>query len=311
MRRPLLKPWYRLLETPNGLLLEHGRSTVSFGGAAATQLLPALLPLLDGERTVDEIVETLGRPVAPAVENALDLLDRHGVLTDGPSPASRRLTRVERTALFLAQVALQSPERITARLAAARVLLEGDAELAAAAARLLRRSGVTCTQPGDAAPTFVATAAARAGDPLLDRRNALVLEQGAPWLPFGCFDGTSAVVGPLVVPGETACYRCFVLRRDASSGCTSELISLRAAPVRAGTAPTLVALVAAVAAEWIVRWVGLGDPGLPGTIAMVTPAPRLEVAVDALLRVPRCPVCSTVAASGLPVPWHEARWEHT
>ena len=111
------------------------------------------------------------------------------------------------------------------------------------------------------------------------------------------------------MPGETACYRCFVLRRDASSGCASELISLRAAPVRAGTAPTLVALVAAVAAEWIVRWIGLGDPGLPGTIATVTLAPRLEVAVDALLRVPRCPACSTVAASGLPVPWHEARWE--
>ena len=310
VRRPLLKPWYRLLETPDGVLLEHGRSTVSFGGAAATRLLPALLPLLDGERTVDEIIETLGRPVAPAVENALDLLERHGLLTDGPSPASRRLTRVERTALFLAQFAPQSPLRITARLAAARVLLEGDAELIAAAARLLRRSGVACTQPGDTTPTFVATATALAGDPLLERRNALVLEQRTPWLPFGCFDGSSAAVGPLVVPGETACYQCFVLRRDATSGCTSELVSLRAAPVRAGTAPTLVALVAAVAVDWIVRWVGLRDPGLPGTIATVTLAPRLELAGDVLLRVPRCPACSTVAALGLPVPWHEARWEH-
>jgi len=309
-RRPLLKPWYRLLETPEGLLLEHGRSTVSFGGAAATQLLPALLPLLDGERTVDEIVETLGRPVAPAVENALALLERHGLLTDGPCPAGERLTRLERTAFFLAQSAPQSPPRITERLAAAGVLLEGDAELAAAAARLLRRSGVACTRPGGARPTFVATAAPRAGDPLLDRRNAVVLEQGTAWLPFGCFDGATATVGPLVVPGETACYRCFVLRRDASSSCTPELISLRPAPVRAAIATTLVALVAAVAAERILRWIGLGDPALPGTIATVTLAPRLEVACDVLLRAPRCPACSNLAASGLPVPWHEARWEH-
>ena len=308
-RRPLLKPWYRLLQTPEGILLEHGRSTVSFGGAAATQLLPALLPLLDGERTVDEIVETLGRPVSPAVEHALELLDRHGLLTEGPAPATGAPTAIERTALFLSQLAPLPPGRVAERLAAARVLLEGDTELAAATARVLRRSGVACTRPGGAPPTFVATAAARAGEPLLDRRNELALEQGTAWLPFGCFDGLVAGVGPLVVPGETACYRCLVLRRDATAGCTSELISLRSAPARATTAPALVALVAAVAAEWVLRWLGLGDPALPGTVATLTLVPRLELAGDVVLRAPRCPACSGLATSGLPLPWHEARRE--
>lgn len=306
-RLPLLKPWYRLLETPDGLLMEHGRSTVCFGGAASTQLLPALLPLLDGSRTVDEIVDALGRPVEAAVENALGLLTRHGLLTEGPGPGAAPPSRVERTALFLAQAAPLPPARIRDELETARVLLEGDRELAAATSRLLRRSGVSCVS-SESAATFFATAATRAGDPLLDRRNAHVLEHGTPWLPFGCFDGAAATVGPLVVPGETACYRCFVLRRDASSGCTPELVSLRPVAVRAPIAPTLVAAVAAIAAERILRWLGLADPRLPGTVATMTVAPRLELADEAVLRAPRCPACSGTGASGPPLPWHEARW---
>ncbi|MDQ3067210.1 MAG: TOMM precursor leader peptide-binding protein [Actinomycetota bacterium] len=302
---PLLKPWYRLLETADGIVLEHGRSTVGFGGAAATQLLPALLPLLDGERTVDEIVDVLGRPVESAVENALGLLARHALLTEGP-PALPR-SRVERTAIALAQMAPLSPSRIAGRLAETRVLVEGDAGLASATARLLRRSGVTVLRSGDEAATFVATAG-RAGEPQLDLRNELALEHGTTWLPFGCFDGAAATIGPLVVPGETACYRCLVLRRDASSGCTSELVSLRAVPVRAPLAPTLVTLIASVATERILRWIGFGDPTIPGTVATLTTVPRLGLTDDVLLRAPRCPACSGIAASGLPVPWHEARW---
>lgn len=306
-RLPLLKPWYRLTATPEGVLLEHGRSTVSFGGAAATQLLPVLLPLLDGERTVAEIVELVGRPVEPAVDKALALLARHGLLTDGP-PLPRELAPgLRRAALYLAQSAPDPPAGVAERLAGARVLLEGDDELAAAVARLLRRSGVARSTGTD--PTFVATAAAVAGEALLERRNTLALESGVPWLPFGCFDGRTATIGPLIVPRETACYRCLVLRRDASTACAAELKSLRPLPLNASNGPALAALVAAIAAERIVRWIGLRDPALPGAVVSVESAPDLAVTDELLLRVPRCPACSGLAGAGQPVPWHEAPWE--
>ncbi len=308
-RLPLLKPWYRLLATPEGITLEHGRSTVSFGGAAATRLLPALLPLLDGERTVDEILDLVGRPAEPAVDKALTLLARHGLLTDGPPLGPELTAELRRTATYLAQTAPDPPARIAERLASARVLLEGDDELVAAVARLLRRSGIAQARSPDEEPTFVATAAAVAGDPLLDRRNALALGAGTTWLPYGCFDGRSATVGPLIVPRETACYRCFVLRRDASTACTAELGSLRSVPLTARNGPALVALVAAIAAERIVRWLGVRDPALPGAVVSVEVAPELVVSDELLLRVPRCPACSGLAEAGQPVPWHEARWE--
>ncbi len=306
--RPLLKPWYRRATTPEGMLLEHGRSTVSFGGAAAVKLLPALLPLLDGEQTVDEIVAAIGLQARPAVENALALLAEHGLLAEGPPLDGDLPLGLRRTAAYLAQAGRESPRQIAERLAAARVLLEGDGELVVAVARLLRRSGVARARPGED-PSFVATAAALAGDPLLERRNAAALDSGCAWLPFGCFDGRSATVGPLVVPRETACYRCLVLRRDASTSCLPELASLRRLPLRAIVAPPLLALVAALAAEAIVRWLGVRDPGLPGVVLTVEAALELSMTTDHVLRVPRCPACSGLAAVGAPVPWHEARWE--
>lgn len=305
-RLPLLKPWYRLAATPEGVLLEHGRSTVSFGGAAASRLLPALLPLLDGERTVDEIVGLIGRPAEPAVDNALRLLTEHGLLTDGPSLPRDLPPGQRRTTLYLSQSASDPPARIAERLAGARVLLEGDDELAAAVARLLRRCGVARATGDD--PTFVATAAAVEGDPVLERRNTLALDTRIEWLPYGCFDGRTATIGPLVVPRETACYGCLVLRRDGSSACVAELGSLRSVPLAATNGPALVALVAAVAAERIIRWIGLRDPALPGTVVSVETAPELAVSDELLLRVPRCPACSGLAAVGRPVPWHEAIW---
>ena len=305
-RLPLLKPWYRLAATPEGMLLEHGRSTVSFGGAAATRLLPVLLPLLDGERTVDEIVELVGRAAEPAVDNALTLLARHGLLTDGPPLPLDLEPALRRTALYLSQHARESPALIAERLASARVLLEGEDELTAAVGGLLRRSGVVHSTADE--PTFVATAGV-AGDASPGRRNVLALDSGTAWLPYGGFDGRSASVGPLIVPRQTACYHCLVLRRDGSTACAAELRSLRAVPLNATHGPALMALVAAIAAERIVRWIGGRDPSLPGTVESVEVAPDLADSDETLLRVPRCPACSGLAEIGVPVPWHEALWQ--
>src|SRR6266849_5924849 len=65
---PYLAPWYRITDVEGGLALEHGHSVVRLDGAATRRLLPALLPLLDGTRTVDQVVTCVGEPARPAVE---------------------------------------------------------------------------------------------------------------------------------------------------------------------------------------------------------------------------------------------------
>lgn len=303
--RPLLKPWYRLLELPDGLLLEHGRAVVSFSGRAATVLLPRLLPLLDGSRTEHEVVAAVGERVEPAVRNALALLAEHGLLAEGPDVAAGPTAR---TASYLSQLSTDPPGEVASRLADARVLVEGDGALVQAVERLLRRCGVGRAGHDDR-PDLILTAAAVEGAPILERRNAEALEHGVTWLPLGCFDGRTACVGPLVVPGETACHRCLVIRRDACSPGTGELRALRAVPVRARVAPPLLALVAALGAERAVRWLGIRDPALPGALTTIEAGAGLRVREDVLLRVPRCPACSASARTALPLPWHEAAWE--
>src|SRR5207245_3631404 len=81
---PYLPPWYRVVTGPGKVVLEYGQRIVCLEGRAADRLLPALLPLLDGRRTLDEIVCALGEPVRAAVERALDELTAHGLLTEGP-----------------------------------------------------------------------------------------------------------------------------------------------------------------------------------------------------------------------------------
>src|SRR5215212_11093017 len=91
--RPHLAPWYRLVGDGDRLLLEHGQVVVALEGAAVSTLLPPLLPLLDGTRTVDEIAERIGNAARPALNRALGTLASHGLLAEGPSsPADVRDT---------------------------------------------------------------------------------------------------------------------------------------------------------------------------------------------------------------------------
>jgi hypothetical protein len=82
--RPLLAPWYRLVGDGDRLLLEHGQTVVALEGGAVRTLLPALLPILDGTRTIDALVERLGLAARPAIDRALEVLVSHGLLVEGP-----------------------------------------------------------------------------------------------------------------------------------------------------------------------------------------------------------------------------------
>jgi hypothetical protein len=82
VERPLLKPWYRLSVDDGRSTLRYAGSVLELEGKAAQRLLPHLLPLLDGTRTVDQVVAELGEAVRPAVEHALSLLRAHELLTE-------------------------------------------------------------------------------------------------------------------------------------------------------------------------------------------------------------------------------------
>ncbi len=87
--RPSLSPWCRLVHDRGRYLLEHGGTVVTLEGRAVERLLPHLLPLLDGTRTVDELSAELGPSVKPAIDHALALLEANRLLVDGADRTER------------------------------------------------------------------------------------------------------------------------------------------------------------------------------------------------------------------------------
>jgi bacteriocin biosynthesis cyclodehydratase domain-containing protein len=301
----LLAPWYRLVGDGDRLLLEHGRSVVVFEGGAVGALLPALLPLLDGSRTVEELVAQLGLPARPAVEQALDLLAANGLLVDGPAaPADRS------AADFVAAAYGLAPSSAAARLRDATVGVVGAARCRDAIARLLLAAGVGRVEAldwRDRRPVDLAVVAAGPGEvPALSDWNELALEHELCWLPLRPFDGLAALIGPLVVPRESACWECLLLRLAGHVEYGPDLGRIEAVPLAASSSAPLDAITAGVAAQLALCWIGGLDSTLPGVLHVLETRPALSLSTHTVLRVPRCPRCSSVEQAAPPLPWHEA-----
>ena len=305
-RRPLLAPWFRVVGDGRRLLLEHAQSLVVLEGAAVRALLPALLPLLDGTRTVDELVRTLGDPARPAIEAALELLAARGVVIEGPDapPPSRATARALAAAFGL------GPAEASDRLRAASVGLVGGAEPALDVARLLAAAGITRLRrlrwTGRGRADLVVVAPAPDELDRVQTWNRRALDGGVPWLYVRPFDGRCSAVGPIVVPEQTCCYECLLLRRGANSGYAADHGDVEAAPLAARGDPGVTAFAAAVAAHLVLRWLVGRDRTSAGVVFTLEVLPSLRLAEHTVLRVPRCPACSGIELAAAPLPWHTA-----
>ena len=312
---PYLKPWYAVVASDERLLLEFGGTVVTLEGAALKHLVPALLPLLDGTRTVDQIVGRLGGPARPAVEKALALLGQHGALTEGP-PVTEDPPAFARTAEAFAAGRRDgpSPAEIRERLGGARIAVAGTTGLAEDVARLLFAGGVSAVESvawdaeglgQDAAVAIAAPAEL----PLLRAWSRNRNDDGVAWLAVPPYDGRVAPVGPFVVPRETACFQCYELRRAATTDCREELRAIDSDGTPERSAPPLDAVVASTAALVLLRWLGGSDLVTPGAFYAFELSTPLSLQLHRVLRVPRCPACSP-AAGAAPLPWFKVVSAH-
>ena len=223
--RPALAPWCRVVEDGRRVLLEHGGTVVTLEGRAATALVPRLLPLLDGSRTADEVLDTLGTAARPAVQNALSILAEQGLLTEGPLARSDGGVEVE-AATYVVSITGRSTQALAReRLASAHVAIVGSAPAAGELRRLLRRSGVGHVErcPAGRVPAsdaLVVGAPSRAEIATLDELNDLALARREAWLQVLPYDGRFVVAGPLYLPHVSAC-------RDVLAHASRRVLGLR------------------------------------------------------------------------------------
>ena len=306
---PYLAPWYRIATADDGVVLEYGQRIICLAGRAGAVLVPALLPLLDGTRTLDEIVQALGQPARPAIEAALERLDEHDLLLEGPPLADDVPAPLSATAELLASLRPGgvTPREALATLECRSVAVVGAGPAAVEVGRLLGQSGIQARREETVPAGFDLVVCVPAPEelPALGNWNLAALGSGQPWLPVLPFDGRYASIGPLCIPDETCCFECFRRRRTANLDVGDELALLEATPAGYPVAPAVQALVAGLATTLALEWLVLDDHQVPAAFYAVELGQVLAVSLHHVHRVPRCPACSGLADVAAPLPWHK------
>ncbi|GAA0283119.1 TOMM precursor leader peptide-binding protein [Cryptosporangium japonicum] len=165
----------------------------------------------------------------------------------------------------------------------------GRPYLLAAIDAVRRAAPAVETRPGDAAPDFVVLAA---GPVPLPADRVRWMSDRVPHLPVLLRDGV-AIVGPLVLPGRTACLTCVEAHRRDRDPAWPVLAAQLATDPRPELAETVVisAAAALAATEVIGRLEGVataalgvtlevGPPGVPLRQRVWTPHPRCDCLRD-------------------------------
>ncbi|MFE6460591.1 tpaE [Streptomyces cinereoruber] len=192
-----------------------------FRGRSATEMLPALLALLDGERTHDRLAAELALP-EEVVFKALSLLWTCGVVEEGPPPEPERAAVADlddRLADYLSRVGSATEvnpswEEAATRLRTAAIEVFGDPGLAALLREELTGS-VEITEGTGGTPSERTTLAVWAdtgatADTDSAGRDVLAAhcwDKGVPMLRLSV-RGRRAALGPLVDPRTTPCLDC-------------------------------------------------------------------------------------------------------
>ena len=260
---------------------------VSERGVSAVhgELAGALAPLLDGTRTLDEIVEELAQQYpAERIRRAIDSLVRAGRVAYAGVDIDREQAAYWELGGLDGDAAVRS-------VATGAVGLEahGEVDLGAIAEGLAAAGLRVATSAEEHALTVVVTDDYL--QPTLATRNAAALASGEPWL-LARPGGSVVWVGPLFRPGHTGCWSCLAHRLSANRQALTYLQGRlgRHEPLTAtGQLPLTLELGARLVALEAARFVA----GLPGGDAGVLTFDTLALAPERheLVRRPQCPAC--------------------
>ena len=290
-RKPVVRLGLRARPEETGWIIDGARKSQVLGGAFAREHMGALLQACDGTRTLDEIGEVTGVGPQAAFE-AVSLLWTGGIVEEGdtepapgdPAPELARLL----SRLGDSTGVNDSWQDAARRLAAARVAVVGDAELAGEMVAALEPTLPevrldSAPRRGDTLTVLVETADSAARSQEVARRCR---EEGIPLLRVRA-EQEAVTVGPYVDETFSPCLAC---------ACADEPeIGPRPEPARHDI---IVGLAARAVAALIAR---ATVTHLPGD-ARRTDLATFTYTDRPVVSRPGCPVCSVAGAGEEPVP---------
>lgn len=278
--------------------------------------LADVIGMLDGTNTVEEILAEFEEDDRTDVLQVLYVLQQEEILYEGTGTIER-----DGVSGYLSATGQFSVEAME-RLASSTVTLVGSGRtatfVAADAAEIgvevaFRHLGEGRRPPGlgDAAvemldrddfddavasSDLVVHAADRPHPDALERLNRLVHESGVPLL-VGQVAGLDGVVGPTILPGETACYECFRQRRYANVEAPERYRAYEQVVGDAANAPgpNLAGFGHVVAGCLELELLNQLSGGFGFTVGRIVHYDFSDLSVEAndVLRMPRCPVCGS------------------
>jgi len=209
----------------------------------------------------------------------------------------RRLSVWDPTPLSLGDRAL-SPAHLDGVQQAPRA-----ASLAAYLARLAPTVQVSVGEKPEPPPKALLMVALDRIEPsVLHRLNAEMMQRQSPWL-LSAMDGSTGMVGPLIVPGQTGCYQClessWIARSRKPEQLRPVMEALREGATKAafygfpGFADAVAGLLTADLPNLLRNAAGL-TLGQILSVDFVT----LSATTYPLLKLPRCPACGFPEAPG-------------
>jgi SagB-type dehydrogenase family enzyme len=209
----------------DGLLFVGTKQTQLLRGKSARDLLPRLMPHLNGRSTIEVLAARFPWLASGTIRNAVTLLYSRGLLEDGcPPPAAADLRDVDSFLGRFVDVTRVNHNRREAldRLQASSVLVGGSDEGADLLQRQLAGSGIgrlglVKDAGGDLRGcSLVVAVATRESDDL-----TLLLEQARQhgvWALHVRVAHDLVQIGPLLMPGQICCYPCMREIHDLPRG---------------------------------------------------------------------------------------------
>jgi bacteriocin biosynthesis cyclodehydratase domain-containing protein len=279
--QPIFRPHIRPVTVAGtGILLLGVNGTRVLQG----RLAEALLRLIDGRRTTEEIVEALQADFPAAhVYYALLMLEREGYLTesDKQSPPAN--------AAFWSLYGLDASE-IAGRLEVTRVSIKAlnknlSEELLSEA---LSAVGVRTGDDGNLAVVLVEDYL----DPLLETINRDAITSGQIWI-LGKPTGTTPWIGPLFNLPKTGCWECLASRLRQHRGLERSLFRGDDLGVSAPRCDTLLTRQVAysILATEILKWIASEEQCMVRGGVLSVDTHRWQTKVHKLVKRPQCTAC--------------------
>jgi bacteriocin biosynthesis cyclodehydratase domain-containing protein len=292
-----LRPSTTITPTRAGVLLRSDLGTFRVTGAHQGAFLSLLRPLLDGTRDRAAVQAALDGYSPASVAAFLDQLTERGLIEEVPEGARDDGRRGQAELLGRWTGA---PADATRRLAAAKVVVAGSTPWGDAAVAALGAAGLGAVERlgarGLDAEASLLLAAVPAGDAAALEQIARVAHRAGVRSLWSHLDGDRALLGPLTVPGRTACRICAAAEAinrspglvPADPGTPPGARSGAAAEARAGIRARVLGHLVALE---VVKVVSAYTRSALGGRVLALDLSTFETRLCTLVRLPWCRVC--------------------